>query len=128
MAQSKPSGQRSVGGDGPDTDPFSATTSFSPVPQDFGYYPQLKGSHGHATGRSQVPQYSLDEPYEPDDSFYRRQQQSTSNLKRYPTRKVKLVQGSVLSIDYPVPAAIRNSAQSRYRAEAEDEELGTMRC
>lgn len=36
-------------------------------------------------------------------------------LKRGMTRKVKLVQGSVLSADYPVPSAIQNAIQAKYR-------------
>jgi len=49
-------------------------------------------------------------------------------LKRYATRKVKLIQGSVLSIDYPVPSAIRNAVQPQYRnAEGSNEEFVKMR-
>lgn len=64
-----------------------------------------------------------------DDSFYRRQQQAAGGgLKRYPTRKVKLVQGSVLSIEYPVPSAIRNSVQPQYiENEANHDEFYKMR-
>lgn len=52
----------------------------------------------------------------------------TGGLKRYATRKVKLVQGSVLSIDYPVPSAIRNAVQPKYRdEEASSEEFLKMR-
>ena len=55
-----------------------------------------------------------------DESWMRRQQPNAApsgGLKRYATRKVKLVQGSVLSIDYPVPSAIRNAVQPKYRSE-----------
>ncbi len=63
-----------------------------------------------------------------DESFYRRQQQPAGGLKRYATRKVKLVQGSVLSIDYPVPSAIRNAVQPKYRdVEGNNEEFFKMR-
>ena len=50
-------------------------------------------------------------------------------LRRYATRKVKL-QGSVLSVDYPVPSAIRNAIQTKYRNELEggSEEFTHMRC
>lgn len=52
------------------------------------------------------------------------------NLRRYATRKVKLVQGSVLSVDYPVPSAIQNAVQSKYRNDLEggNEEFTHMRC
>jgi chitin synthase len=42
-----------------------------------------------------------------------------SGLKRNATRKVKLVQGSVLSADYPVPSAIQNAVQAKYRNDLE---------
>ncbi|KAI5309618.1 Chitin synthase, class 2, partial [Ascosphaera atra] len=50
-------------------------------------------------------------------------------LRRYATRKVKLVQGSVLSVDYPVPSAIQNAIQPKYRddLEAASEEFTHMR-
>ncbi|KAJ3520972.1 hypothetical protein NM208_g13498 [Fusarium decemcellulare] len=49
-------------------------------------------------------------------------------LKRFNTRKVKLVQGSVLSIDYPVPSAIKNAIQPQYRdADGGSEEFVKMR-
>lgn len=66
-----------------------------------------------------------------DDSWMARQQPNAApagGLKRYATRKVKLVQGSVLSIDYPVPSAIRNAVQPKYRdEEASSEEFLKMR-
>lgn len=51
-------------------------------------------------------------------------------LRRYATRKVKLVQGAVLSVDYPVPSAIQNAIQAKYRNELEggSEEFTHMRC
>ena len=51
-------------------------------------------------------------------------------LKRYATRKVKLVGGTVLSVDHPVPSAIKNAVQQKYRSEAEavgSEEFSSMR-
>ncbi|KAI0024276.1 glycosyltransferase family 2 protein [Xylariomycetidae sp. FL0641] len=57
-----------------------------------------------------------------DESWLRRQNPNAGGgLKRYNTRKVKLVQGSVLSVDYPVPSAIKNAVQAKYR----DTEAGT---
>lgn len=53
-------------------------------------------------------------------------------LKRYQTRKVKLVQGSVFVADYPVPSAIQNSIQAKYKTKDEEEggneEFSTLRC
>lgn len=59
-----------------------------------------------------------------------RQRQANPDLRRYATRKVKLVQGSVLSVDYPAPSAIQNAVQARYRREADigSEEFTHMRC
>jgi chitin synthase len=54
----------------------------------------------------------------------------TGTIRRYPTRRIKLIQGSVLSINYPVPSPIRNAIQPEYRdAEGElSEEFTQMRC
>ncbi|KAJ5590268.1 Chitin synthase C [Penicillium hetheringtonii] len=40
-------------------------------------------------------------------------------IRRHPTRKIKLGQGNVLSADYPVPSAIQNAVEKRYRESAE---------
>lgn len=52
------------------------------------------------------------------------------DIRRYKTRKVKLQQGSVLSVEYPVPSAIQNSVQAKYRNDLESgsEEFTHMRC
>ncbi|RDW63041.1 Chitin synthase [Aspergillus mulundensis] len=52
-----------------------------------------------------------------------------SSLRRYGTRKINLVKGTVLSIDYPVPSAIQNAIQPEYRfaEEAFAEEFTHMR-
>ena len=64
------------------------------------------------------------------EAWKQRQQQNTSGLKRYKTRKVNLIHGSVLSLDYPVPSAIQNSVQAKYRQDLEGghEEFTHMRC
>lgn len=51
-------------------------------------------------------------------------------IRRFKTRKVKLQQGSVLSVEYPVPSAIQNSIQAKYRNDLESgsEEFTHMRC
>lgn len=49
-------------------------------------------------------------------------------LGRSKTRRVKLQTGGVLSIDYPVPSAIKNAVQAKYRdAEGGGEEFTKMR-
>lgn len=53
------------------------------------------------------------------EAWKQRQAPGASNLRRYATRKVKLVQGSVLSVDYPVPSAIQNAVQKKYRNDLE---------
>ncbi|KAF2822923.1 chitin synthase [Ophiobolus disseminans] len=46
-----------------------------------------------------------------------------TGVKRSKTRKVKLVQGSILSTNYPVPSAVSNSVEPRYlTAEGSNEE------
>ena len=74
-------------------------------------------------------------PYERSDTssteaWRQRQAPGATGLKRYATRKVKLVQGTVLSVDYPVPSAIRNAIQPKYRNDLEggSEEFTHMRC
>ncbi|ODM22438.1 Chitin synthase C [Aspergillus cristatus] len=63
------------------------------------------------------------------DAWKRRQGPGTGLSRRYGTRKIKLVQGSVLSVDYPVPSAIQNAIQPEYREseEAFTEEFTHMR-
>jgi chitin synthase len=74
-------------------------------------------------------QHGAPNPYERADSTEAWRQRQNTNIKRYATRKVKLVQGSVLSIDYPVPSAIQNAIQSKYRNDLEggSEEFTHMR-
>ncbi|KAI9813272.1 MAG: Chitin synthase, class 2 [Pycnora praestabilis] len=63
------------------------------------------------------------------EAWRQRQVPGATGLKRYATRKVKLVQGSVLSVDYPVPSAIQNAVQAKYRNDLENgsEEFTHMR-
>jgi chitin synthase len=52
-------------------------------------------------------------------------------LRRYPTRRVNLIKGTVLSVDYPVPSAILNSVESKYReadGASSPEEFTHLRC
>lgn len=57
---------------------------------------------------------------EGEDGWIQRQQTPAqidfpNGLKRLNTRRVKLIQGSVLSLHYPVPSAIKNALEPRYR-------------
>lgn len=97
--------------------------SLSPTPEphtsqnDFDRY-SFVGDYGY-----NHPQSSL---IDPEESWTQRQQQQSiedvgklgeanNGLKRRETRKIKLVKGSVLSVDYPVPSPIRNAIQPEYR-------------
>ena len=64
------------------------------------------------------------------EAWKQRQAPGATSLRRYATRKVKLVQGAVLSIDYPVPSAIQNAVQAKYRNDLEggSEEFTHLRC
>jgi chitin synthase len=95
------------------------------------------GGFGDTGGYGQYG-YGIDRPVstvdDDEDSWIQRQHQMPptasrgGGLKRFNTRKVKLVQGSVLSIDYPVPSAIKNAVQPRYRdIEGGNEEFMKMR-
>ncbi len=79
-------------------------------------------------GRSPSP-YSRSETSS-TEAWRRRQVPAATGLHRYNTRKVKLVHGSVLSVDYPVPSPIQNDIQAKYRNDLESgsEEFTHMRC
>jgi chitin synthase len=94
-----------------------------------------------ATPTTQFPaqSYGQDNAYSRSTSPYSRAESSSTEawrqrqapqggLKRYATRKVKLVQGTVLSVDHPVPSAIKNAIQQKYRdVEGGTEEFSHMR-
>ena len=76
----------------------------------------------------------VDSPYSRADTdsteaWRRRQAPEAGGLKRFATRKVKLVQGQVLSVDHPVPSAIKNAIQQKYKDDIEGatEEFSHMR-
>ncbi|KAJ4356913.1 Chitin synthase, class 3 [Ascochyta clinopodiicola] len=77
-----------------------------------------------------VSEDRLDDSQHIEESWLQRQQQSAPadfGVKRTRTRKVKLVQGSVLSASYPVPSAVQNAVEPRYRnAEGVDEDEFTQ--
>jgi chitin synthase len=63
------------------------------------------------------------------EAWRQRQAPGGGYLKRYATRKVKIVRGSILSVDYPVPSAVKNSFERQYINEIErgSEEFTHMR-
>lgn len=79
-------------------------------------------------GRATTP-YSRSETSS-TEAWRQRQTAGAGGLHRYNTRKVKLVHGSVLSVDYPVPSPIQNDVQAKYREDLESgsEEFTHMRC
>ena len=81
-----------------------------------------------------LPRYQLEDGFQAErpvsfmgdveESWAARQQQPTMTsgsgaLRRANTRKIKLVQGSVLSVNYPVPSAVKNAMQAKYREDGE---------
>ncbi|ORY68742.1 chitin synthase-domain-containing protein [Pseudomassariella vexata] len=96
------------------TESYAPGASTTPGAPQYGheYAGQELGDTGYGYGR---PVSTVDS----EDAWVRRQQPGAApgggGLKRFNTRKVKLVQGSVLSIDYPVPSAIKNAIQPKYR-------------
>ncbi|KAJ5368916.1 Chitin synthase C [Penicillium cataractarum] len=73
------------------------------------------------------PQHTRDSSYNSNGSFDPRRS-LVPGIRRYPTRKIKLVQGYVLSADYPVPSAIQNAVQKQYRESPElSEEFSQLR-
>ncbi|KAI1851073.1 hypothetical protein JX265_002880 [Neoarthrinium moseri] len=107
------------------TESYAPGASQTPLP---GQYSQEYAGQGgaYSVGGHEDGGFGYGRPastVDGDDAWVRRQQPGGpgagagvgGGLKRYQTRKVKLVQGSVLSIDYPVPSAIRNAVQPKYR-------------
>ncbi|KAJ5176897.1 Chitin synthase C, partial [Penicillium canariense] len=72
---------------------------------------------------------NLDSASTSSKRWAQRQAPALSSLRRYPTRRIKLVKGTVLSVDYPVPSAIRNAVETKYRdlEEGQNEEFTHMR-
>jgi len=46
-------------------------------------------------------------------------QRQAPNLRRYGTRKVKLIGSGIFSTDYPVPSFVKNSIEEKHRADVE---------
>ncbi|TVY49544.1 Chitin synthase G [Lachnellula occidentalis] len=115
---------------------YSLTESYVPGASPAPYSSEYGGSnttYGHPADDAEFGR--VGSPYSRADTdsteaWKQRQVPNTGGLKRYATRKVKLVQGSVLSVNHPVPSAIKNAIQPKYRQEAEtgnSEEFTHMR-
>lgn len=61
------------------------------------------------------PQSSLSAGTAATDEWQRRQKKLNNTLKRLKTKKVNLVQGKVLSVEYDVPSAVQSSVLPKYR-------------
>ncbi|KHN96678.1 chitin synthase 1 [Metarhizium album ARSEF 1941] len=115
------------------TESYAPNASQLPPPGPGGFGETGFGQYGQTQGFGGPYDRPLSTVHDEEESWMRRQQQpagvgQAGGLKRYNTRKVKLVQGSVLSIDYPVPSAIKNAVQPRYRdVEGGNEEFMKMR-
>lgn len=113
------------------TETYAPGASTSPAPA----YNQEYGNNQVGYGQAEPNPYARAEsPYaraetDSTEAWRQRQLPGAGGLKRYATRKVKLVQGSVLSVDHPVPSAIKNAIQKRYRDDLEggSEEFSHMR-
>lgn len=89
---------------------------------------QDKSQSSHELDKSNS--YEVEKPHAASRESLSLQRRSLiTGLRRYPTRKIKLVQGSILSANYPVPSAIQNAIQPIYRDSNETgEEFSTLRC
>lgn len=98
--------------------------NYNPEPYNAPSYTEYKGTTlsdpGYALSERVASPYQRSETSS-TEAWARRQQPGggAGNLRRATTRKVKLVQGAVLSADYPVPSAIQNAVQTKYRSDLE---------
>ncbi|CBF87020.1 CHSB_EMENI CHITIN SYNTHASE B (CHITIN-UDP ACETYL-GLUCOSAMINYL TRANSFERASE B) (CLASS-III CHITIN SYNTHASE B) [Aspergillus nidulans FGSC A4] len=122
------------------TSGYSLTESYAP---DAAYHDPYSANQSVYSGHSENPAAAFGVPGRVASPYARSETSSTeawrqrqagaagggNGLRRYATRKVKLVQGSVLSVDYPVPSAIQNAIQAKYRNDLEggSEEFTHMR-
>jgi chitin synthase len=115
---------------------YSLTESYAPNP--IGTHLEESEWEGNSRFEQYDPRtaggFTIGTPFvdhgNPRESWAKRQHHpSGAGMKRNKTRKVKLVQGSVLSIDYPVPSAIQNAIEPQYRNAqgAYDEEFTKLR-
>jgi chitin synthase len=115
---------------------YSLTESYAPGATPTPAYNSEYGGNSTSYGQPEPPNpYTRTEsPYsraetDSTEAWRQRQLPGAGGLKRYQTRRVKLVQGSVLSVDHPVPSAIKNAIQKKYRDDLEggSEEFSHMR-
>ncbi|QKX57545.1 uncharacterized protein TRUGW13939_04662 [Talaromyces rugulosus] len=112
---------------------YSLTESYAPDPSSAPAYHDPYNAPGENPAAAFGVPGRVASPYSRSETSsteaWRQRQAPTGGLRRYATRKVKLVQGSVLSLDYPVPSAIQNAVQARYRNDLEggSEEFTHMR-
>lgn len=111
--------------------PFDESSGLQPA----GY--TLEEQYAPAPGYQENPGYDqtrVPSPYnrsETSSTEAWRQRQAPAGIVRYKTRKIKLRAGQALSIDHPVPSAIQNAIQAKYRqadVEGGSEEFTHMRC
>lgn len=87
----------------PQSSVYSLTDTYPPI-NEYGIEQPNLYSYGYSDEAALV-----------DSSWVQRQHTTRKGVKRSKTRKVKLVQGSILSIDYPVPSAVQNTIEPRHR-------------
>ena len=113
-------------------DPYASTDSLRRYTlQDPGVTIFPDGPYQESAGGLNSRRSGIQSPMsETPSEAWQNRQAPVSGLRRYATRKIKLVQGSVLSVDYPVPSAIQNAIQKEYRESEEGfpEEFTHLRC
>jgi hypothetical protein len=82
----------------------------TPIPRTYVNHHWLTGSSSSANGIR-----SVDSHNEPLSASGQLHATNRGSLQRGMTRKIKLVQGKVLSADYPAPSAVQNAIQAKYR-------------
>ncbi|KAI5358267.1 putative chitin synthase, nucleotide-diphospho-sugar transferase [Septoria linicola] len=111
---------------GHDPKGYSLEESYVGQPPNYNGYQEYQGSATTLNDPSFGGPDRAPSPYSRSETgsteAWRQRQQpgaAAGGLKRNATRKVKLVQGAVLSADYPVPSAIQNAVQAKYRNDLE---------
>lgn len=109
---------------------YSLTETYTNTPPAAASYYNEQSNPYEASNPYNPYSYGRQPSPTPSDVWVQRQHTVREpGVKRSKTRKVKLVQGSILSTDYPVPSAISNSVEPRYRSSegAHAEEFDTLR-
>lgn len=121
----------------PRASPFEGPFDERGGQQHGGYTLEEQYAPSPAPGYTENPGYDqarVPSPYNRSETSsteaWRQRQAPTTGLRRYATRKIKLTAGQALSIDHPVPSAIQNAIQTKYRqadVEGGSEEFTHMR-